>query len=269
MPIPSKPAAAYAATSSAKDAFDRRDLGERELHGRLCNRLLQALSDRRHLRQRATWKRRLRELLVDEVAGAGAEPRARDASKRRCARDRRRESGVREPAAAGGRGSSGRARTSRRRCRRATRLTFSAAMSAGERATRWIVARSRFRMCRPRRASDAVRVRLAQLLGPGAVADVELARGVALDASGRQLLQLDPDDPGAVRARATGRPRAAGRRRSSPPPGGARARLRSPRARRRPGPGVRCTIAVRARRSSPYQSGGSDIAMWICISPRP
>ena len=46
---------------------------------------------------------------------------------------------------------------------------------------------------------DAVGVRLAQLLGPRAVADVELARRVTLDASGRQLLQLDPDDPGAVR----------------------------------------------------------------------
>ena len=44
----------------------------------------------------------------------------------------------------------------------------------------------------PREARlDAVGVALAQLLRPGAVADVELARGVALDPP-RQLLELDP-----------------------------------------------------------------------------
>ena len=46
---------------------------------------------------------------------------------------------------------------------------------------------------------DAISVGLAQLLRPGPVADVELAAGVALDASGGKLLQLDPDDPRAVR----------------------------------------------------------------------
>ena len=78
----------------------------------------------------------------------------------------------------------------------------------------------------PSRAHDPVRVRLAELLRPGAVADVELARGIALDPAGRELLQLDPDDPLARRARATGRLRTAGRRRSSPPPAAARARPR-------------------------------------------
>ena len=44
---------------------------------------------------------------------------------------------------------------------------------------------------------DPVGVALAQLLRPGAVADVELARGVALHLP-RQLLELDPEDPLAV-----------------------------------------------------------------------
>ena len=45
---------------------------------------------------------------------------------------------------------------------------------------------------------DPVGVRLAQLLRPGAVADVELAGGVALRPR-RKLLQLHPDHPRAVR----------------------------------------------------------------------
>ena len=81
---------------------------------------------------------------------------------------------------------------------------------------------------------DPVGVALAQLVRPLAVADVELAGGVALDAP-RQLLELDPEQPAARRARATGRSSAAGRRRSSPPPAAARAPPRSPRARRRRG----------------------------------
>ncbi|HWH06079.1 MAG TPA: NAD(P)/FAD-dependent oxidoreductase [Gaiellaceae bacterium] len=44
---------------------------------------------------------------------------------------------------------------------------------------------------------DPVRVRLAQLLGPRAVADVELTRGIALRPR-RHLLQLEPEDPRAV-----------------------------------------------------------------------
>ena len=44
---------------------------------------------------------------------------------------------------------------------------------------------------------DAVGIGLAQLLRPGAVADVELARGVALRPR-RQLLQLEPQDPRAL-----------------------------------------------------------------------
>ena len=45
---------------------------------------------------------------------------------------------------------------------------------------------------------DPVGVRLAQLLRPGAVADVDLAGGIALDAARRELLQLDPEDRLAV-----------------------------------------------------------------------
>ena len=48
------------------------------------------------------------------------------------------------------------------------------------------------RLAEPR--DDPVGVRLAQLLRPGAVADVELARGVASHAAGRELLQLQPEN---------------------------------------------------------------------------
>ena len=45
---------------------------------------------------------------------------------------------------------------------------------------------------------DPVGVRLAQLLRPGAVTDVDLAGGIALETAGGQLLELDPDDRLAV-----------------------------------------------------------------------
>src|SRR6478609_2485957 len=41
---------------------------------------------------------------------------------------------------------------------------------------------------------DAVGICLAQLVGPAAVARVEVAGGIALDSACRKLLQLDPDD---------------------------------------------------------------------------
>ena len=51
---------------------------------------------------------------------------------------------------------------------------------------------------------------------------------------------------------------------------GSRPRSASLTARETPSrPGVRWTIGVRASRSSPRQRGGSFMAMWICISPRP
>src|SRR6187200_1166539 len=46
---------------------------------------------------------------------------------------------------------------------------------------------------------DPVGVRLAKLLRPGPVPDVELARRIALHSAGGELLQLDPDDPLALR----------------------------------------------------------------------
>src|SRR5918996_456047 len=94
---------------------------------------------------------------------------------------------------------------------------------------------------------DAVGVALPQLLRPDAVAHVELAGRIALHARG-QLLELDPEDRRAGRS-----PRSA-----------------SLTARETPSsPGVTWTIAVRPRRSSPVQRGGSESAMWICISARP
>jgi len=46
--------------------------------------------------------------------------------------------------------------------------------------------------------SDPVGIHLAQFLGPRTVANVDFGSGIAFDASGRKLLQLDPDDPGAL-----------------------------------------------------------------------
>ena len=112
------------------------------------------------------------------------------------------------------------------------RFTFSRSRSAGESTTRCSDARLEVRDVPREPRLDAVRVALAQPLRPRAVADVELAGGVALDVP-RQLLELDPEQPLARRARATGRSSAAGRRRSSPPPAAGRAPPRSPRARRR------------------------------------
>ena len=57
-------------------------------------------------------------------------------------------------------------------------------MSAGERTTRSSVALSRFSIESASRRDDPVGVRLAQVLCPGAVADVDLARRIALDPSG-------------------------------------------------------------------------------------
>ena len=66
IPIASKPAAAYAATSSAKDASDGRDLREREPHERPGS-----------FASRRCGQSGLRQRLGDEVAGAGAETGAR------------------------------------------------------------------------------------------------------------------------------------------------------------------------------------------------
>ena len=72
-------------------------------------------------------------------------------------------------------------------------------MSAGERTTRPSDGRLEVLDVRPEALDDPVRVRLAQLLRPGAVAGVELAGRVA-GRPLRQLLQLDPDDPAVLGA---------------------------------------------------------------------
>src|SRR4051812_40273843 len=46
---------------------------------------------------------------------------------------------------------------------------------------------------------DAIGIRLAELVGPAAVARVEVAGGIGLDSACRKFLQLDPDDRLAIR----------------------------------------------------------------------
>ncbi len=101
-----------------------------------------------------------------------------------------------------------------------------------------------------------------------AVSDVELARRIPLHPSCGQLLELDPENPrtvGSTRGIDRHRLAADDRRlgREQPALGFV------DRARDTVEPGVTWTIAVRARRSSPFQSGSSLSAKWICISPRP
>ena len=112
------------------------------------------------------------------------------------------------------------------------RFTFIRSRSAGESTTRCERCSTRDSGCAARAAPGCGPRSAPAAVRPRAVADVELARGVALHAP-RQLLQLDPEQPLARPARATDRSSAAGRRRSSPPPAAGRARPRSRRARRR------------------------------------
>ncbi len=67
-------------------------------------------------------------------------------------------------------------------------------MSTGERTTRFRVALGEVLDRLAEMRDDAVGVRLAELLRPGAVADVDLPGGVALDRAADHLLQLDPED---------------------------------------------------------------------------
>ena len=122
-------------------------------------------------------------------------------------------------------------------------------------------------MCRTRRCLDSVGVTFPQLLGPGAVTGVELARGVALHVP-RQLLQLDPEEALPLR-----RPRVVHRQRL---PDDDR-RLRREQAAL--GLVHRARDAVEARASggrSPSCRGARRLptsaarysAKWICISDR-
>jgi hypothetical protein len=144
-------------------------------------------SDDRHFRQEPPRQCRLRQLLVDEVAGARAETGAGvcrradvpEAVDRRLVAGRLREwpeeEVLVEPARAAVDVAADevdveRLDVRRRHCDTSDRRALEVAYMAPE----------------PR--NDAVGVRLAQLLGPLAVSDVELARRVALDTACRQLL---------------------------------------------------------------------------------
>ena len=80
-----------------------------------------------------------------------------------------------------------------------TQFGFAASMSAGDMTTRAIVADVEVLDVLRNPFDDPVCVGLAQLLGPRAVADVELAGCVAMRPR-RQLLELDPEHPRAGRS---------------------------------------------------------------------
>ena len=185
IPIPSKPAAAYARTSSSNDAPTVEiSLSERITAGRAASRARRTSG-------------RLRQLLRNEIAGAGAEAGA----------GVRAGADVPEPL--------DRRRVSRRRGRGAEeqvlveRARPRVDVAADPVRVRCLHVRRRHDDAGDSRAvqvrdvaadplDDPVGVRLAQLLRPGAVADVDLSGRVALRPR-RQLLQLHPDHPGAVR----------------------------------------------------------------------
>src|SRR6188472_1395351 len=202
--MPSNPATAYAATSWAKDAFSV-EMVESDSFMRRRWTCPTEVGHRVRTRSRASWKlckqtarqRRLRQLLRDEVARARAQARpgmgaradvpqvfdGRSVPRRRS--ERPPEEILVERAAPGVDVAGDEVRVQRlevdggedraRECRGAEVLDRSAEP-----------------------ADDSVGVRLAQLLRPGPVADVELVCRIAANRPRRKLLELDPDDPLAV-----------------------------------------------------------------------
>ena len=146
-----------------------------------------------------------------------------------------------------------------------TQFGFAASMSAGK-TTRHVADSKVLDVATDPRHRDPVNVRLAQLFGPAPVARVELSGRISAR-SGQQLLQLNPENPRALRRARRVEPREAVRARSSPRPAAGRGRPRSPPARRRPGRGSGGAgghgPAARRRASAEARS-----ARWICISPR-
>ncbi len=194
--------------------------------------------------------------------------RGRARCSRRCARARRSASDGRGARRMGARGSSGRAPGSRSRGRRGAGSGSrpGGRPERGRRAAR--IDDSRFGMWRRESRLDSVGVALAEILRPGPVAGVDLARphrpsparaapGAGSRAfpcpSGARLGSIVSGWPQTIVASAGRRPRSASLTARDTPSS----------------PGVTWTIAVPPSRSSPVQRGGSESAKWICISERP